>query len=821
MILNQIIKNKKWYGINTLGIGLAFAVALIIFTHVQKELSYDNFHSKADDIFRISVEDNKELDDLSPLQLHGKQSLPLYDNFPEIINVARLFSSDNAIITANNNKFSSDHIFHTTNQFFKIFDFKLINGDREALFNQPNQIAISKKTALAYFGTVNAIGKKIEIQEQYSGSNDIYTVAAVMDDFPKNSHINAELLLSLTDKQDREQQAEKYNYGINYILTQKGTDAQSLKKSIDTYWKTIDVYWKTVVNEGDPKPKCQLMPLSDIHLHSHFPDELGINGSLTSVIILIIGAFIVFLIAFINYTNLNYVQFITDLKDFKIRMINGASLVDLARIIFIRSLIPISFAIFLGGLLAYNFDALSGSSFNLDISVFDMLWIAFVFYLFFALASLLPLATTKISKDLARSPYQGSKKFVASLLFQFMLSIAAIITTIVLHKQIDLVNDLHPGNEKSSIIIMQDVPYHMISKYDVLKESCLKHPEIRHISAAFYKPGLNMPYLFPVEMEGVDKSLEKKLNMFSIDEDFFEMFDIEPLAGSLDMGITSTVEWERVAIAINNMNKGKDGSLDRLEDYNKTHPGFQEKYILNKSALKVLGIQDPQDAIGKSFQFKFMAPELFKKGKVIAVIDDLHYGDMFSEEKPMVLASKRLFNSTFIAKIDPKRKTEAIQALKKEWDVLSPDNPFKYEFVDDLYEQIYFNQYKEMRALTLFSILSIILSILGMFALSSFSIQHKTKEIGIRKANGSTSLEILMLLIREYTQWVVVAFLIACPIAYYIARDWLSNFAYRIELSWWIFALSGLMALIIAILTVSWQTWKAATQNPVEALKYE
>lgn len=203
------------------------------------------------------------------------------------------------------------------------------------------------------------------------------------------------------------------------------------------------------------------------------------------------------------------------------------------------------------------------------------------------------------------------------------------------------------------------------------------------------------------------------------------------------------------------------------------------------------------------------------------MIDDLHYGDMFSIEKPMVLAAKKMFNSTFIAKIDPNRKADALQILTKEWQALAPNHPIRYEFVDDMYEQIYFNQYKEMRALTLFSILSIILSILGMFALSSFSIQHKTKEIGIRKANGSTSLEILMLLIREYTQWVVVAFLIACPIAYYIARDWLSNFAYRIELSWWIFVLSGVMALIIAILTVSWQTWKAATQNPVEALKYE
>ncbi|RZT96244.1 putative ABC transport system permease protein [Ancylomarina subtilis] len=810
MILNQILKNKKWYGINTLGIGLAFAVALIIFTHVKKELSYDNFHSKADDIYRITTED-QQLEGQPPTSgIDGKLILPLYTNFPDIKEVVRLIHPDNTVITADKNNFSSNQLFFTNSQFFKVFDYKLLRGNRTSLFNQPNQVVISKKTALAYFGTEEAIGKEISIQVQYLYSKSgNYTVAGVMDDFPENSHFKADLLFSINNNEDINQ-----FHTYTYLLLQKERNLNSLKS-------LINAYWKKNTKDGEPDPISQLMPLRDIHLYSHNADEMSTNGSMTSLIILIAGALIVFLIAFINYTNLNYVQFITDLKDFKVRMINGASLVDLGQIIFIRSLIPISFAILFGGLLAYNFDTISASSFNLDISAFDLLWISLIFYLIFALASLLPLATTKVSKDLARSPYQGSKKFVASLLFQFMLSIAAIITTIVLHKQINLVNNLHPGDEKSAIVVMTDVPYHMIAKFEVLKESFLKHSEIRNVSAAFYKPGLNIPFSYPFEMEGADKTVEKKLNMFSIEEDFFKLFNIKPLAGSLDMGITSSIPWENIALRIHDQNPNKDEFIKNLNNYTKEHGGFQEKYILNQSALKVLGIQNPEDAIGKSFQFNFMAPELFQKGKVIAVIGDLHYGDMFSKEEPMVLASKNLFNSTFIAKIDPRRKAEALQSLKTEWETLSPDHPFRYEFVDDLYEQIYFNQYKEMKALTLFSILSIVLSVLGMFALSSFSIQHKTKEIGIRKANGSTSLEILTLLIREYTQWVVVAFLIACPIAYYIARDWLSNFAYHIELSWWIFVVSGVMALIIAILTVSWQTWKAATQNPVEALKYE
>jgi len=810
MIFNQIRKNKKWYSINTLGIGLAFTVSLIIFTFAQKELSYDNFHTKADDIYRINTEYQQTNDQPKTSGIAGELVLPLYDKFPEIKEVVRLIYSENPVITANQNKFSTKHLYFTNSQFFKVFDYKLTRGNRASLFNQPNQVVISKKTALAYFGTEDALGKEIEIQTQYlyskSGS---YTVTAVMEDFPENSHFKADLIFSLNNNDDVSSM-----HTFTYLLLGKEKNLASLKTMIDSHWGKN-------TKEGEPVAKAQLMPLKDIHLYSHNDDELSINGSMTSLIILIAGAFIVFLIAFINYTNLNYVQFVTDLKNFKVRMINGASYVDLAGIIVARSFIQISLAIILGGALAYNFNHFSNFSFDLTISAFNILLISVIFYLIFASAALLPLASTKVSKDLSRSPHRGSKKFVASLLFQFMLSIAAIITTIVLHKQIDFVKQQHPGTEKSAILIMQNVPYPMIAKYEVLKEAFLKHPEIRNISAAFYKPGLNMPYAFPVEMEGLNSSEEIKLSAFSIDADFFKLFNIKALAGSLEMGITSPIAWEQIALRIHDQNPTKDKLIEQLNQYTKEHGGFKEKYILNKAALKALGIKNPQDAIGKTFRFKFMAPEMFQKGEVIAVIDDLHYGDMFSEEKPMVLAAKKLFNSTFIARIDPNRKAEAIQTLKKEWETLAPDHPFQYEFVDDLYEQIYFNQYKEMRALTLFSILSIILSILGMFALSSFSIQHKTKEIGIRKANGSTSLEILMLLIREYTQWVIIAFLIACPIAYYIARDWLNNFAYRIELSWWIFAISGVMALAIAILTVSWQTWKAATQNPVKALKYE
>ncbi|MFA8435097.1 MAG: FtsX-like permease family protein [Marinifilaceae bacterium] len=810
MLFNQIRKNKKWYGINTLGIGLAFAVTLIIFSFVRNEFSYDGFHRNASDIYRINLDLQSMKQQPTSSRLPGMLTQPLYDKFPEIRNVVRLIPTENAILTANENKYSSDKLFFTNKSFFEVFDFKVLRGNKETLFEAPNQVAISKKTALTFFGSIDVLGQEIQIQEQYHRSQaTIYTVQAVLDDFPQNSHIKADLLFSLNSKE------EKVHFpGFTYLLLEKGSKATSLTS-------LIDAQWKNGIKEGEPVPSAHLMPLKDIHLHSNNDEELSKNGSITSLIILITGALIVFLIAFINFTNLNYVQFITDLKNFKVHVVNGASRIDIAKILIRRSLLQISLAIVVGAAIAFNFNHFSKLLLKLPINLYELLTVSLLFYLIFASASLLPLITIRITKDLSRSQNQGSKKFVASLLFQFMLSIAAIITTIVLHKQMDFINQQHPGTEKSAIILIPNVPYPMIAKYEILKESYLKHPEIRNFSASTYKPGLIAPLIFPVEMEGLDSPEKKKLTILSIDEDFFKLFDIKALAGSLDMGVTSSVKWEQKAIGIHDQNPYKNQLLEELHQYTKEHGGFKEKYILNKAALKELGIKRPEDAIGKQFKVNFTAYEMFPKGEVIAVIDDLHYGDMFTQEKPLVLAAKKLFNSTFIAKIDPNQKAEAIKILEQEWNKIDPDHPFKYEFITDLYANIYANQYKEMRALTLFSILSIILSILGMFALSSFSIQHKTKEIGIRKANGSSSLEILFQLIREYTQWVIIAFAIASPIAYYITTDWLSKFAYRTEVSWWIFVLSGIMALGIAILTVSWQTWKAASQNPVEALKYE
>ncbi len=812
MFFNYISKNKKWLSINILGIAIAiaFAVVLIVFSYTQKERSFDKFHSKADNIYRIQIDKPgranilDETDNISSASIDRNYIVSLYDRFPSIKKIAFIGNLWQPKIQVGKNEFSPENSYYTNETFFEVFDFKIDKGNRNNLLKKPNEATISAATALNYFGSTDVIGKEITLKEDYE-EDKIFTITAILEDAPSNSHFRPEILLSRSLKEMKE------NYGgyYTYLFLHENTSTPELLNSINDYWSKN-------VKEGELAPCFKLLPLKDIHLKSHQENELGQNGNINSLIILIAGAIIILLIVIINYSNLNFVQFINSSKYFKIRMVNGASLFNLSQLLFLRSIAQSIIAIGIGVFLAFNFNQATHFEYQLEIAYSTVLLTSLLFLIAFGILALLPLFTTHFSSDLSKTPDQGSKKFELSLLFQFILSISALILTIVLYNQISYVTKNHLGSGDESVLALPAIPYAALEKYDIFKEVALKHPEILSISASTVPPGSIAPFKYGFEMEGVDNDKELRLTVLTIDEDFFSLFDIKPIAGNLKMGSTSTQEWERIAINPNLEIAGKT-----LKEFEANHAGFKEQYILNMAAVKMLGFSNPEDVIGREFKYNFIATYMFAKGEIIAVVDAIHYDNMFTKEEPIVMASKRLFNGTFFVKIDEKNKKTAIEVLTKEWNQLFPNEALKYEFISDMYAEIYRNQYNEMKALTLFALLSILLSTLGMFALSSFSIQHKTKEIGIKKANGASSFEILLQLIGEYTKWVALAFIIACPIAFYAASNWLSNFAYKIDLSWWIFALSGVIALFIAIATVSWQTWKAATQDPVHALKYE
>ena len=259
----------------------------------------------------------------------------------------------------------------------------------------------------------------------------------------------------------------------------------------------------------------------------------------------------------------------------------------------------------------------------------------------------------------------------------------------------------------------------------------------------------------------------------------------------------------------------------KLAEMQKKVGNYREKYILNQSALNLLGIVNPKDAVGKRFRLNFFLPDLFPEGEIVGVVPDFHYTNLHNAEKPLAITPRKMFNYCFMIGIDPAQRKKAVATVASAWQKINPEFPFQYEYMNDAYEKVYAGEYAQSRVLSLFAIISVLLSSLGVFALASFKIQRQEKEIGIRKVNGARNAEILLMLNRDFVKWVFIGFVIATPIAFYAMHRWLENFAYKTTLSWWIFALAGMMALGIALLTVSWQSCKAATRNPVEALRYE
>lgn len=810
--MNILSRKNKWAAINIIGIAIAFASVFFASSYIKHELSFDKFHTKADQVYRLNIDKPGKVgfmqttDNVNTASLNAHYIKDLYDKFPGIEQIVLMVKPFNYTLKIKDQIYSLENAYYTDHSFFTLFDFKLIQGNKEGLFQQLYEVVISKESALKYFGSTDVIGKELTLKGEFdSNGGTIYTVKGVFDEFPSNSHMKPDVLLS----SNLETLRNPYGHAFTYLLLHPDVKPDQLEVSLNKHWKEN-------VAEAEVSPTFKLMNLREIHLKSHKKDELGSNGTIKTIWVIMSGAIIILLIAMINYFNLNTVQLNSDLNNLKIKIINGANLLDLSLSQMKKSSIQISLSIIIGTILTFIFDRFIEFNFMIKNEGVLFIFLVLFFIVLFGAISLLPLQTKKISSNLSNQKEEGSKKFIISLVCQFTLSIVALVLTIVLHQQISKIQNFHPGKDKESIITITEFPYAAISKFDLFKEKALKYPEIQMISSTMMPPGTTPDFVYPFEMEGMDKSENNTISINSIDHEFFKLFDIKALAGDLNLKSGSSYMWESAAISPN-----EESATKNINNLDPSYRNFKEQYILNESASKKLGFKNPQDAIGKQFKYNFISPTYFKQGEIVAVIKDLHYADMFSEEKAEVIGLKRIFNSTFLVKIDKNNTSKALQNLQETWSQLFPDQPMKYEFLSDSYFKIYRNQYNEMKALTLFAILSILLSILGMYALSSYSIQHKTKEIGIRKANGASSLEIMLQLITEYVVWVAMAFVIASPIAFYAADDWLKSFAYRIDLSWWIFALAGVIAIIIAIITVSWQTYNAARKDPVYALKYE
>ena len=806
-LFRKIKHNWKWFAINAVGLSTAVACTLVIYMYTSQQLSYDRFHTKGNRIYRITANSNSGATSIHPARVAGDWPKQLVSDYPAIEKMVRLFPFRRAIIKIGDKRFYSEHAFSTDSTFFDIFNFKVLSGDPQKAFDQPNRAFISRSLAMKYFGSLDVVGKEISILHQQEPEPKVYTIDGVMEDFPVNSHFHADLLTSYTEVKGQTP------WAYTYFLLKKGTDAKALQAIIQKDWEKDN-------DTGNPLPIIDLQKLTDIHLYSHKTREMEKNGDIRSILLLVSGGIIILFIALINFLNLSRVQFISEIKSIQVKRINGASKRIIAREMVSESLILSVLSIIVGLLAAYKI------SNYLNISIFqgtrmeDIAGISLLFIAVVALLSVIPLLTSKLVSDVKMSGTKMSL-YTFPMVLQYTLAVIAITGTLVLNRQIDYINTEHPDAENANMVIMADNPWDAVQRYETFKTELLKHPSITEVTAAMEEPGGNILDGARFTMEGIIQKENQAINIFTTDSNFFSTMGIHPIAGTVDLGYTPSQQWEADAVKLSELRTVKNPDKKEMAELEKKLGGYSEKYILNVSALKMLGISNPKDAIGKRFRVNFFLPDLFPEGKIVGVVPDFHYTDLHSKERPLVITPRKMFNYCFLIGINPARREKAITTIAAVWKKVNPDYPFQYEYITDSYKKVYATEYSQTKALSLFALISIILSSLGIFAMASFSTQRRTKEIGIRKVNGAKVSQVMAMLNKDFVKWVAIAFVIATPVAWYVMDIWLDNFAYKTTLSWWIFALSGILAVGIALLTVSFQSYKTATRNPVEALRYE
>ncbi len=804
IVFRQIKKHKDVFWVNLTGLTLAFVTVFVVFAYVWHEFHYDRFHKNRDRIVRVTENSNTGESSMIDARVSGTLAPLLKTQFPEIEAYNRLMSWRKATVTIDDNSFYCKNVYSVDSGFFGFFSFKLLQGDKRTIFNSPGQLAISEKMAKTYFGTTNVIGKQVHILYQTDYKAADFIIKGVFRDFPDNSHFKADFLCSQPDI------GRPPNWTYSYLLLAPHCDYKLLNRKIQHYMDST-------VDDNRVKAVYNLQPLTDIHFYSHKSRELQRNANIKSILLLISGAFIILIIALINFANLNYIRYIGNEKNHRIRKIIGASTMSLSIDFLYDILVLLVVVIFTGFTIIHYISALYGFPVFNYAPQYMVILFTILFALLIIIIAFIPSLFWR-QKQISKTNSSRKNTYKVSLVTQLTLSLMALTGSLIIQKQISFINRLHPQAKNTHMILIPENTGMAVYNYQSFKERLLKHPEILSVTACSEPPAGVVTDNFKYSFDHHQPSADKTLNTMIIDTNFFSFLNIKPLAGSADISDAGSLTWERKALKLLKYRYMKKEIPAKLE---KEVAHYSDKYIINKTALHLLGLQNPQDAVGKSFYLIHPMPELFPEGKIVGVVDDFHYTNLFVTEKPLVMVCKHIFFLNFMVKFVPKKSKEALSIIKTEWKNSYPDIPLNFEFVNDAYQKVYQREYNEMEVLSLFSLISILLSLIGAFAMLSFNLKKRTKEIGIRKVNGAGVFDIINLFNASLFKTFAPAFVIAVPVSWYAMRIWLQNFAYQTEVSPWLFFEAGIIMLVIIFTTVSVQTYIVARKNPVESLRYE
>ncbi len=810
LAFRNLRKNSLYSGLNIVGLAIGIAACLLIVLFVTHEISYDKWNPYAERIVRPVPDINFGGHHYELATTASAMAPEAGAELPEIQSWCRFRQYGSYLVKregSSQQNIREENVLVVDSTFFEVFPVQMLEGDPRNCLTQPNTVAISRSRAEKYFSAPQmAIGQTLVLE-----NNERQQITAVYEDIPVNTHFKADLLLSLNGNDEVKNDPPFWVSNNNfqtYFLLRQGTDLENFRQKFNTLanrkmaFAAQQLIGSTLedLEKTGQYVHLNLQKLTDIHLHSDLTAELAPNGSIRYVWIFSAIAAFILLIACINFMNLSTARSSSRAKEVGVRKVLGGRRGALMGQFLSESMLISAFAVVLGVILATIAMPWYRDLTDIQLSIpwaSPLFWVALAGGTAFVglLAGSYPafflsaFDSIRVLKGQVSGIGRGSRFRSVLVVFQFAVSVALIVSTLLVFKQLNYIQNKKLGFNKSQVIVLEDA-YALGDKIYTLKSEMLRQSGVERATVSGFLPvPSNRSDNAFSKVRAFDKENSINMQQWQVDNDYLPTLGMEIVQG-----------------------RGFDPA--RITD--------SSGIIINETAARLIGYADP---IGqKVYLLEQMQgvprPEDFTELHIIGVVRDFHFSSLRDNIDALCM---RLGKSTNLASFRYKgtETTAIIAALEKNWKALSPDQPFNYRFLDESFARVYSTEQRVGKIAGIFGLLSILVSCLGLFGLAAFTTEQRTKEIGIRKVLGASVGSVVGLLSRDFLKLILIALVIATPLAWYFMKQWLSDFAYRIDISWWAFAIAGAAAIIIAFLTVGFQSMKAALRNPVESLRSE
>ena len=795
----NLLKNKIYSSINIMGLALGIACSLIIVFFILDEFSYEDYHTKKDNIYRIHTDMLVGGNHFKMSATSFPMAKALKDEYSEIKDITRIVKYGNPLIKYKDNSFYESNFYWADSNLLEIFDYELIKGNKKEILNKPNSVVLTKSAAKKYFGNEDPINKIIVYED-----NQDFIVSGVINDLPKNSIIDIDFIGSFSSLNTiaSKELLESWHsfYPIfTFALLNDNTNTQILESKFPDF---ISKYMgDEILKVLGRDYKLSMIPLTDIYLFSDRDSEMGSVGDIKYEYIFLIIAFAILILACINFMNLTIAKASKRIKEIGVRKVFGAyknqlRFQFLGESIFLSILtLPIAYLLIETFLPVFN----SIANKDLSINLFNDLTIPFIIigiilfvgiasgiYPAFVLARLNPSRAVKNEIKIGNSKSYLRQSLIV---FQFSISIILLVGTGIILRQIDFMQNKNIGLNKSQTLVLEATDANIEKSYEVFENELLRNSSINNIAASTFMVGKGI-IATPYRLEGGNEDQKWEITTLPVNTEFINTLEIEMLAGR---------------------SYNKKFSIDTVSSF-----------IINEEAVSTFGFDSAIDAIGKKVIWLGLGQDYF--GEIVGVAKNFNFSSLENKINPLVIIPHNLWPGeiNYISiNISTDNVEQSLSTIQKSWANVYNDIPFRYSFLSDDFNNLYQTEIQLRKIFEIFSFIAILIACLGLLGLVTFLSESRAKEIGIRKVLGASIGGVVNLITKEFVKLILIANVIALPISYLIMEYWLSNFAYRISFDYLLLAQVGLAVLVLSVLTIIWQAVKAAIANPVKSLRQD